>query len=100
MRMPPADVCSDSGDDLDPRLVHRHEPLSHLLRKKKVPVEDRNGMLPSVVVEQVSEPLDRPFTMHAHTQAWKYYRVRPPSGARDRFATKSDFCFYNGAFGQ
>jgi hypothetical protein len=38
--------------------------------------------------------------VHTHTQAWRYYRVRPPSGARDPFATKSDFCRYNKALGQ
>ena len=71
-----------------------------IIREKKVPVEDLTGLLPAAVVEQVAAQLDRPFTMHTHTQAWRYYDVRPPAGAAEPAATKSDFCRYNEAFGQ
>lgn len=88
------------ADDFTPKQNAIMDQVQTIVREKKVPVDDLNGMLPSAVVEQVSKRLDRPFTMHAHTQAWRYYRVRPPSGAPDPFATKSDFCRYNEAFGQ
>jgi hypothetical protein len=57
------------------------EQVQTIIREKKVPVEDLNGMVPRAVVEQVSKRLDKPFTMHTHTQAWRYYKVRPQSSA-------------------
>ena len=38
--------------------------------------------------------------MHLHSQAWRYFRVRPPGNAADPSATKADFCRYNDAFKQ
>lgn len=38
--------------------------------------------------------------MHMHTQAWKFYGVRPSSDKTDRTATKPQFCHYNGTFEQ
>jgi hypothetical protein len=42
------------------------------------------------VVERVSAALDRPFNQHLHTQAWKFFKVRPPAGSSDPTATKAD----------
>jgi hypothetical protein len=52
------------------------EQVQTIIVEKKVPVEDLNGMPPRAVVEQVSKRLDKPFTMHTHAQAWRYYKVR------------------------
>jgi hypothetical protein len=86
------------ADQFTPEQNAIMEQVQTIIREKKVPVEDLNGMLPRAVVEQVSKRLDKPFTMHTHTQAWRYYKVRPQSSAADPFATKSDFCRYNKAF--
>lgn len=71
-----------------------------IIREKKVPVEDLEGLLPAAVVEKVDARLARPFSMHMHTQAWRYYNVRPATGDSNPSATKSDFCRYNAAFRQ
>jgi hypothetical protein len=88
------------ADQFTPEQNAIMEQVQTIIREKKVPVEDLNGMLPRAVVEQISKRLDKPFTMHTHTQAWRYYKVRPQSSAADPFATKSDFCRYNRAFSQ
>ena len=47
LKIPAACRCSDSGDDLDPSLVHRLEPLSLLLR---ILVRDgADGVVPPAV---------------------------------------------------
>ena len=33
--------------------------------------------------------------MHTHTQAWKAYNVRPPTGAENPESTRSEFCIYD-----
>lgn len=71
-----------------------------IIREKHVPVEDLNGLKAGEVVEQVAARLDATFNMHMHTQAWKFYGVRPPSDSTDRTATKPQFCYYNGTFEQ
>ena len=69
-----------------------------IIREKKVPVEDLHGLLPADVVARVSPRIGKPFNAHMHTQAWRYFGVRPASNASDKAATKSDFCRYNAAF--
>jgi hypothetical protein len=51
-------------------------------------------------VSKVNAALSRPFTMHLHTRCWRYFKVRPPSGAADPTTTRADFCRWNPAFEQ
>jgi hypothetical protein len=47
-----------------------------LIREKKVPVVNPGKFKPGQVAKIVSKEIDRPFSIHNHTQAWKYYGVR------------------------
>lgn len=76
------------------------DQVQTIIREKHVPVEDLNGLKAGEVVEQVSTRLDAVFNMHMHTQAWKYYGIRPPTSSKDRTATKPQFCHYNATFEQ
>ncbi|WP_201452917.1 DUF3644 domain-containing protein [Rhodococcus sp. T7] len=69
-----------------------------IIREKQVPVSDLGTLRPVQVVEKVAAAISRPFTLHHHTQAWRYFEVRPSSGAQDPAKTKADFCRYNHAF--
>lgn len=71
-----------------------------IIREKQVPVADLGSLRPAQVVERVAAALHRPFTMHTHTQCWRYFRARPPGGADDPAATRADFCRWNPAFEQ
>ena len=33
--------------------------------------------------------------MHMHTQAWRYFEMRPPSDADDKYKTKVQYCYWN-----
>jgi hypothetical protein len=71
-----------------------------IIRDRRVPVGGGDQFLPKQVVEQVSARIDRDFSMHMHTQAWRYFRVRPPSDASDQYKTRSEFCFMNELVGK
>lgn len=66
-----------------------------IIRDRTVPVGDLDKFLPKQVVEQVNEKIDREFSMHMHTQAWRYFEVRPPSDADDKYKTKVQYCYWN-----
>ncbi|NED65414.1 hypothetical protein G3I15_31250, partial [Streptomyces sp. SID10244] len=64
------------------------DQVQTIIRDKKVPVSDLESLLPTEVVERVSAKLKVPFNMTIHTQAWKFFGVRPPSGADDPEKTR------------
>lgn len=86
--------------DLTPEQNAVIDQARTIIREKQVPVADLGALRPTQVVEKVATALSNPFKMHHHSQAWKYFRVRPPTGAADPSATKADFCRYNAAFEQ
>lgn len=76
------------------------DQVQTIIREKHVPVADLGALRAGQVVEKVAQALGDHFTLHHHTQAWKYFKVRPPSTAGDKHNTKADFCRYNAAFEQ
>lgn len=90
-------VRSDELTDDQNKLLHQ---VQTLIREKRIPVSDLDTLLPGQVVEKVAARLSVPFTTHIHTQAWKYFGVRPVSNADDPYKTKADFCRYNETFAQ
>ena len=87
-------------DEMTPEQIAVLDQVQTIIRERHVPVEDLNGLRVGQVIEQVSPQLSRPFTQHMHTQAWRYFQVRPAAGASNKTSTKSDFCRYNSAFDQ
>ncbi|WP_238305516.1 hypothetical protein [Mycobacterium sp. 20KCMC460] len=71
-----------------------------IIRDRTVPIGGVDEFLPGAVVQQVNAQIDRDFTMHMHTQAWKYFNVRPATGAADKFKTKTQFCYWNKLVGK
>lgn len=71
-----------------------------IIREKQVPVADLGNLRPAQVVTKVDAAISRPFTMHLHTQSWRYFKARPPKDADNKAATRADFCRWNPAFEQ
>ena len=71
-----------------------------IIRDRKVPVGGGDQFLPKQVVEQVDAQIGRDFSMHMHTQAWRYFGVRPPSDAPDQYRMRSEFCCMNELVGK
>lgn len=52
---------------------------------------------PSEIPKIVEEATQERFTTHNHTQAWKFFKVRPKSRSKRPEQTKRDFCLYHPA---
>ncbi|WP_282947887.1 DUF3644 domain-containing protein [Cellulomonas endometrii] len=87
------------ADELSPEQSDALDRFQTIIREKNVPVEDLGKLLPKEVMEKVNARVGVNFTMHAHTQAWRYFDVRPPAGSVNPARTKPQFCHYNAAFG-
>ena len=61
-------------------------------KPKHVPVASGDLLRPGEVVSLVAERLPFRFTADTHTRAWKYFKVRPPSGAAEPEATDQRYC--------
>ena len=53
---------------------------------------------PTQVCEMVTKRTGRKFTMHNHTKAWKYFKVRPNTGNKQPENTDRDYCIYHSAY--
>lgn len=71
-----------------------------IIRDRTVPIGGVDEFLPGAVVDQVNAKIERDFTLHMHTQAWKHFEVRPATDATDKFATKTQFCYWNQLVGK
>lgn len=69
--------------------------LNVLIRDKHVPIAHLGHHKPSQVVDKVKNRLPFSFNMHHHTQAWKYFKVRPKSGDSMPERTLSNYCIYD-----
>ncbi len=78
---------SDEGKDIRNVLV-QYKSADYLYPHK-----------PSRVRDLVKQRSEKPFTTHNHTQAWRLFKVRPHSGAKQPENTNRDYCIYHSAHG-
>ncbi len=53
---------------------------------------------PASVCEQVGSRTGQKFSMHKHTGAWKFFKVRPPRAASQPENTNREYCIYHPLF--
>ena len=81
--------------ELDDDRRAAYEQAVTLLKTRQVPVAHPGKMKPSDVARQVQERLDLRFTVNDHTNCWKNFKVRPPTGATDPEKCNAKFCQYD-----
>ena len=64
-----------------------------LIRERQVPVANAGKYKPGIVAEKVAERLGLEFSIHHHTCAWKYYKVR--ASGIDPEQCKVRFCQFD-----
>jgi hypothetical protein len=69
--------------DLSPELEAALEQLAVVPKPKRVPVASDDLFRPMEVMRQVGERVSVRFTTDIHQRAWKFFNVRPPTGAAD-----------------
>lgn len=84
------DEASDEEKD-------RMEKLNVLIKEKHIPIVNLDLYKASEVVNLVNEECPHYVSQNAHTAAWKYFKVRPRSGASDPRKCLTDFCIYDKA---
>ena len=80
---------------LTPELEEMLQQMAVVTKPKRVAVASDDLMRPSDVVHEVASQLPHRFTMDTHTRCWKYFKVRPPTGAGERTATDDRYCVYD-----
>lgn len=84
-------------DEASPEELRRLEKLNVLIREKKIPIANLDLLKPSQVVEKINEHCPYAVTITGHTNAWRHYGVRPPSGSDRPEACQTDYCVYDEA---
>ena len=82
-------------DPTNPEEMKRLRRVTAMIKERRTPVASAGLMKPSEVVRRLRRQLPVNVTMHTHTQAWKGYNVRPPTGADNPAATRPEFCIYD-----
>ncbi len=81
-------------DPTNPEEMKRLKRVTAMIKEKLTPVASAGLMRPSEVVARIQEHLPD-FSIHTHTQAWRTYNVRPPTGANSPASTRPEFCIYD-----
>lgn len=64
-------------DPNKPDEIEAQKQLITLIKEKIVKTGNPDGLKPKQVVEKVAKNIGKDFKIHNHTQAWKYYKIRP-----------------------
>jgi len=84
------------------QFVHPDTPEAEQIRNvlvKYKPSDEMYPYKPSVVAKMVSKRAGVAFTSNDHAKAWKLYKVRPASDAKQPANTNTDYCIYHAAHG-
>lgn len=88
-------IDEDNRDETE-----RLEKLNVLIKKKHIPIANLDMYKPSKIIEEVNKKVDKKIkNMHFHTNAWKYYKIRPASNSKNPEDTQSQYCVYDPVHG-
>jgi len=71
----------------------------HNILEKRIIADDDYPHKPSHAAKLIAEKSGKRFTSHNHTQAWKRYKARPMSDAKQQGQTNREFCIYHKTHG-
>ena len=86
-------------DEASPEELERLSKLNVLIREKQIPIANLDLFKPSDVVRELNERVPYEISMATHTDAWRYYKVRPISNDLKPANTRSEYCVYDGVHG-
>ena len=77
-------------DPENPDEIAAQKQLVTLIKEKIVKTGNPDGLKPKQVVELVEKQINKPFKIHHHTQAWKYYKIRPSKFVKNHL---NQYCY-------
>jgi hypothetical protein len=84
-------------DEASEEELTRLEKLNVLIREKQIPIANLGWFKPGEVVQEICKRLPYEITVNAHTNAWKFYKVRPVKGDPHPERTRPEYCVYDDA---
>ncbi len=81
------------------KLIGEIKKSAKVVAANKVLADDEYPYKPREAAKKISKQSGRRFTLHNHTQAWKRYKARPPSTAKQKNKVNNKFCIYHKAHG-
>ena len=82
-------------DPSKPEEMKKLQRIGTLIKEKRIPIASKDLMRASDVVNKLKQRLPYRISMHTHTKAWKYYKVRPKTGSDKPEKTKGEFSIYD-----
>ena len=83
-------------DEASEEELNRLEKLNVLIREKHIPIANLDLFNPSQVVKKMEDRLPFQVNMATHTDAWKHFKIRPPTKDSQPERTRSEYCIYDG----
>lgn len=81
--------------DLSEEELDRLQKLNVLIREKQIPIANLDYYRPNEVVQKLQEKVPYKVTMQTHTDAWKFFDVRPSYKSENPEATTPEYCIFN-----
>jgi hypothetical protein len=86
-------------DEANQPELERLEKLNVLIKEKHIPIANLNLYKPSQVLNALESRVPYEISMSTHTEAWRYYKVRPASNASHPERTRPEYCVFNSVHG-
>jgi len=86
-------------NEASPEELKRLEKLNVLIKEKKIPIANLDLYKPSVVAQMINQECQHIVSQNAHSDAWRHFNVRPPSGAARPEQCRTEYCVYDEAHG-
>ena len=86
-------------DEASDAELERLGKLNVLIKEKQIPIANLDLYKPSDVVKELNERLPYEIAMAAHTEAWRYYKVRPKYGVGKPDQTRGEYCVFDKTHG-
>lgn len=82
-------------DETSDEEIERLARLNVLIKEKHIPIANIDLYKPGQVIAKVQLRVPYVITMNIHTQAWRYFEVRPGSGSAHPERTRPEYCVYD-----
>ncbi|MET4569825.1 DUF3644 domain-containing protein [Rhodanobacter soli] len=84
-------------NEASPEELKRLEKLNVLIKEKKIPIANLDLYKPSFVVQKINQECRHIVSQNAHSDAWRHFGVRPPSGGPRPEHCRTEYCVYDEA---
>jgi hypothetical protein len=77
-----------------PEELESQKKLITIIKNKLISTGNPDGLKPKQVIEKVEAKIGKPFKIHHHTRAWKFYKIRPDTFKKNHL---NDYCYSDSA---